>query len=222
MTKRPYIYIALAVLVCLLILPATSVIYESSAGQSCARCHEIQTAYDSWHASTHRSVSCKACHGGTLTLDVAFHVNNVRRLVAHVRGDVPEQIRIRNIDAQAMLERCRSCHRQEFADWQAGPHSTTYSRIFLDKEHNRKEVLMDDCLRCHGAHFDGSIKQLVTPINTAGPWKLKDPTLANRPAIPCLACHAMHKEGQPLMKPNVQASVPYPSLELKFEETWLS
>jgi hypothetical protein len=24
------------------------------------------------------------------------------------------------------------------------------------------------------------------------------------------------------MKPNVQASVPYPSLELKFEETWIS
>jgi hypothetical protein len=134
--------------------------------------------------------------------------------VSHLRGEVPDQIHIRNIDIQAMMERCKSCHRQEFADWQAGPHSTTYSRIFLDNEHNRKVVLMDDCLRCHGAYFGGSINDLVTPVSTTGPWQLKDPSLANRPTIPCLACHAMHTEGQPLKKPNVQAAVLGPQQEL--------
>ena len=130
-------------------------------------------------------------------MNVAFHVNNLRRLVTHLRGDVPDQIRIRNIDAQEMMERCRSCHRQEFADWQAGPHGVSYERIFLSKEHNSKEPPMDDCLRCHGAHFGGGIRDLVTPISTTGPWRLKNPSLANLPAIPCMACHQMHRQGQP-------------------------
>ena len=60
--------------------------------------------------------------------------NNLRRVCSHVRGDVPEQVHLRNGDIPAMMERCRSCHRQEFADWQVGPHSSTYARIFLDAE----------------------------------------------------------------------------------------
>jgi hypothetical protein len=34
--------------------------------------------------------------------------------------------------------------------------------IFLSKEHNSKTLLMDDCLRCHSMHFQGSIRDLVT------------------------------------------------------------
>jgi hypothetical protein len=59
---------------------------------------------------------------------------------------------------------------------------------------------MDDCLRCHGMHFDGWIGNMVQPVDTKGPWKLVNPALANLPAIPCLACHAMHREGQPMRK----------------------
>ena len=43
-----------------------------------------------------------------------------------------------------------------------GPHSTTYARVFTDREHNRKRLLIDDCLRCHGMHFEGGIRALVT------------------------------------------------------------
>ena len=39
----------------------------------------------------------------------------------------------------------------------------TYARIFADAEHNSKRLLMDDCLRCHGMHFEGGIGRLVTP-----------------------------------------------------------
>jgi hypothetical protein len=60
---------------------------------------------------------------------------------------------------------------------------------------------MDDCLRCHGTHYDGSIRDLVMPIDTQGPWKLRDPALADRPVIVCLNCHVMHHHGDPLARP---------------------
>ena len=38
--------------------------------------------------------------------------------------------------------------------------------------HNSKRRLMDDCLRCHGMHFNGAIRDLVQPQNTTGPWHI--------------------------------------------------
>jgi RNase P subunit RPR2 len=128
-------------------------------------------------------------------LDLAFHLNNVNRVWVHLKGEVPEQIRVRFRDVPAIMERCRGCHQQEFAQWKSGPHATPYSAIFVDEKHNKKRLLMDDCLRCHGMHFDGSINDLVTPVSTQGPWKLRKPELADRPVIPCLTCHEMHHKG---------------------------
>ncbi|MCL4401983.1 MAG: cytochrome c family protein, partial [Acidobacteria bacterium] len=116
------------------------------------------------------------------------------------RGQAPEQIHLGLDDVLAMVDRCRNCHQQEYAQWRSGPHSTTYARIFMDPEHNRKRLLMDDCLRCHGMHFQGAIGDVVQPLNTKGPWTLRDVKLVSAPAIPCLACHSMHREGQPMMK----------------------
>jgi hypothetical protein len=72
-----------------------------------------------------------------------------------------------------------------------------YQKIFLNKEFNGKKPLMDDCLRCHGAHFAGGIRELVTPLNEKGPWQLAK-GMQDQPAIPCMACHQMHREGAPL------------------------
>lgn len=183
-----------------LFLPATSLYYESSGGESCARCHEIRPTYLTWRNSSHRSIACESCHGGLLTLDARFHINNLHRVAAHLRGGVSEQIRLRGIDVPRMVERCRSCHRQEFADWQSGPHGGAFSRVFLNAEHNRKRLLIDDCLRCHGAYFEGAIRDLVTPIDTRGPWRFLAPEWSERPAVPCLNCHQMHREGAPLKR----------------------
>ena len=193
--------LALVALGALLLLPpAASLYYEASGGESCAKCHEIRPNFDLWRNSSHRKVACSVCHGDAMTFDVRFHLNNLHRVFVHAGGEVPEQIRLRQVDVLKMVERCRNCHRNEFAEWQSGPHSTTYSRIFLDREHNGKRLLMDDCLRCHGMHFEGPIRDLVAPLDMRGPWKLLRPELANAPAIPCLSCHQLHREGQPLMK----------------------
>jgi hypothetical protein len=97
-----------------------------------------------------------------------------------------------------MLPRCQKCHQQEFAAWSTSPHSTPYKRIFLDQKHNSTRHLMDDCLRCHGTHFDGGIRDLVEPLSNKGPWTLRRAELSDQPVIPCLTCHAMHRQGSPL------------------------
>ena len=203
MPKSRYLWMAAPLLLALLLLPASSVYYHSTAGEGCARCHEIRESYDLWRQSTHRSVSCSACHGDSFTTDASFHLANARRLIKHVRGDVPEQIRIKGLDVARMTERCKTCHRQEFADWQAGPHSSAFAKIFLDQKHNSQRLLMDDCLRCHGAYFEGGIRRLVEPVDTRGPWKLVASGWANAPVMPCFACHQMHRRGEPLAKPAI-------------------
>jgi hypothetical protein len=190
MRKRLW-WIAAALLCLLLMLPASSIYYKSTAGEGCARCHEIRANWNTWRESTHRGVPCSACHGGSVA-------DNSRRLIHHLSGDVPEQIRIKGLDVNAMILRCQGCHAQEFADWQAGPHGATFAKFFLDQKQNRQRLLMDDCLRCHGMQYEGGIRDLVTPIDTKGPWKMTDARWTNLAAIPCLACHQMHRHGEPM------------------------
>ena len=189
-----------AAAIVVLALPAGSLYYEYNSGASCARCHEIRKNYDAWHASSHRDVSCGACHGEITTFDPGFHLGNLRRLVQHVRQGFTDPVRLGTRDIPRLMERCRSCHRQEFAQWQSGAHSATYRRLFLDDKHNHQRLLMDDCLRCHGMHFEGGIRDLVAPVDSKGPWRLLRPELAEQPAIPCLSCHQVHREGELLPK----------------------
>lgn len=208
------LYFVLAVLlVVIVVLPGGSLYYEYSGGRSCARCHEIWQPYADWKMSTHRNVPCSACHGSVFTLDAGFHLKNLHRLIAHLRGEVPEQVRLKTKDALQMGQRCRKCHQQEYADWAAGPHAVTYAEVLLDKSHNRRLRLMDDCLRCHGMYFEGGIRDLVTPVDTAGPWQLRDPRFAHQPAIPCLACHLIHRQGAPVARPAVKPVSPGPGQE---------
>ena len=193
MKARLLLACALPVIAALLLIPSADLYYKSSRGEGCARCHEIRANYDSWRGSTHRKMNCTECHSSSTQ-------TNMRRVSTHLAGDAPEQIHLQTEDVFTMAEKCRGCHQQEFAQWSSSAHSATYARIFATAEHNRKRLLMDDCLRCHGMHFEGSIGSVVQPVDTKGPWKLADPALANRPAIPCLACHAMHREGRPMVK----------------------
>ena len=196
--KRRLVRVAIVAVAAAIVLalPAGSLYYEYKGGATCARCHEIRKNYDAWHASSHRDVSCGACHGEITTFDAGFHLGNLRRLVQHVRQGFRDPVRLRTHDIPALMERCRSCHRQEFAQWQSGAHSATYRRLFLDEKHNRQRLLMDDCLRCHGMHFEGGIRDLVAPLNAKGPWRMLRPELENQPAIPCLSCHQVHREGE--------------------------
>jgi hypothetical protein len=213
MFRKKYI-LPIVAAVAVLGLLSGSAYYEYGGGRACIRCHEIQTAYDHWQSSAHRNIPCTSCHGSALSFDIQFHLANLRRVIAHFRGKKAERIHLTHANLTPVVERCQKCHQQEFSDWQAGPHGASYSKIFLSTKDNRQRKLMDECLRCHGMHFEGPIRDLVTPVDTAGPWTLKVPELANRPAIPCLACHQMHRQGKPLVRGVPRVATPGPSQEI--------
>jgi len=174
--------------------------YTSQHGQGCASCHEMTTTVGVMHNSAHRETNCLDCHETGLS-------TKLRHIRVHLLGTLPETIHLRDVDVVDMTASCRRCHQREYATWHAGPHSATYARILADPVHNAKRHLNEDCLRCHGMHFSGSIRDLVQPQNTAGPWRVIRKDLAGQPTIPCLACHSLHREGLPQSKPEARISV---------------
>ncbi len=160
--------------------------------QTCASCHEMANTHANWSASAHRSIACRQCHGGALTLDVHALGAHVRRVARHFSGPSGQPVRLHETQVLALHQSCQSCHPQVFADWQASRHSTNFARLFLDPKHNAVEPPTDDCLRCHGLFVDGSIASVVTTTGAAAGWTLKEPGRAAVPAIPCLTCHQIH------------------------------
>lgn len=211
---RAALIIALLVIALVLLAPLPSLYFESGGGTRCVSCHEMQPNFEQWHTSSHRGVGCEKCHGGAMTTDTSFHLNNAKRAYTHLFGELPERVAFGNKYVQEISERCRACHTQEYASWSAGPHSATYQRIFADKTHNGRNMLMDDCLRCHGMHFEGGINDLVSPIDRKGPWRIVPGDVAAMPSIPCLACHEIHRKGEPLRKTGVEGRVAGPAQEL--------
>jgi hypothetical protein len=212
--RRTLALVGIVVLGAILSVFGASLYYESGGGGNCARCHEILPQYERSIASAHRSVGCEGCHGGAITLSPSFHLNNLARLRSHLLDDIPEAIRLRSTDVTAMVDRCAGCHRDEAAQWRSGPHSATYSRLFLNETHNRRRQLMDDCLRCHGMHFEGGIRDLVSPLDKTGPWRLLGGVAGDEPSIPCLACHQLHRTGSPLGKAGADGRVAGPDQEI--------
>jgi Cytochrome c554 and c-prime len=189
------------------VLGGTSWYYGGEDGRGCARCHEIRPMVETWASSSHRKVGCKDCHGSSLSADLRMHAKNLERVWLHARGESPEQIHLRHGDVAPLVARCAACHAQEAADWASGPHGVSYAAIFLDPKHNASQQLMDDCLRCHAMHFEGGIRDLVAPLDRKGPWRLVHESDAGLPAVPCFACHAVHRQGAPFATRSDRAAV---------------
>ena len=96
----------------------------------------------------------------------------------------------------------------------AGPHGAPYAALFINPEHNANQQLMDDCLRCHAMHFEGGIRDLVTPLDRKGPWTFVKEEYAGLPAVPCLACHSVHRKGEPLAPRSDRGLVAGPAQEI--------
>ncbi len=158
---------------------------------TCASCHEMRDVHTQWSESAHRSLHCRNCHGGSLTLDAHAMRSHLNRVVQHFTGDPEKSIRLVEHDLLEVDTACRECHPKTSAEHQSSKHATTYGRIFLPSETREVEQPASDCLRCHGMFFDGDIPDLLAPVN--GPKRvLRDPAKADQPAVPCLACHQIH------------------------------
>jgi hypothetical protein len=203
-------WIRLAMTVCVVValvavvaVFGASAYYSSERGQGCASCHEMAVVVESVHDSQHRTLTCMQCHRAALS-------TKLRHIKVHLFGPMPEAIHVRNAEAIELTSDCQNCHHKEYSDWHAGPHSATYSEIFADPSQNKKQRLMDDCLRCHGMYFEGGIRDMVQPQNLQGPWRLVHHRLADKPAIPCMACHQVHREGDVVTKPQKRISMAGP------------
>jgi hypothetical protein len=170
--------------------------------RTCASCHEIVPSFEEWQLSAHREVGCAGCHG--TALGNGFHSLKEKSgmLFSHLaRRPYNEEIRLDEKGVLEVMEACTECHASEYRNWLAGGHSATYADIFLDEFHNSREQPYWDCLRCHGMFYDGTIYELVEPVSTTGPWKLKEEGAGENPVIPCLACHGIHQRNEPLTRP---------------------
>ncbi len=164
--------------------------------KTCITCHEIKASHARWTNSVHRSVSCKTCHGGSANSIHALKENG-KRVFYHLTKTRHDNIRLSEEQTVRMVQACQSCHAREFAYWKQSGHGTNYAAIFMDEKHNRTEQMADQCLLCHGMFYEGRMSSLATPLNTKGPWQFRNPVMAERPSIPCLACHELHAPGQP-------------------------
>jgi len=196
-------------------LGALGYFHFANPENTCASCHEMTNMHSDWSVSAHRTLHCRSCHGGALTLDMHALAAHGRRIVRHLSSTPVQTIRLKEEHVLALHERCGSCHPQAYRDWQASRHSANFARLFLDGTRNRIEPPGDDCLRCHGQFVDGDIASVVvlkngdaTPLSRisetatgasrpqqASPhsqWVLTDASRAAQPAIPCLSCHQVH------------------------------
>ncbi|MFZ4726824.1 MAG: multiheme c-type cytochrome [Paludibacter sp.] len=174
----------------------------ASADKTCASCHEIQKSVHSQSMSSHRNLTCKECHGTALSNGIHSLKEKSMMVVNHVLKTKTEDIRMNEEQMLDVMDNCKRCHTSEFAKWSSGGHSMQYQHVFLNKKHNTTEQINFDCLRCHGMFSKGDVTQIVAPLSTKGPWKMLNAEIASRPAIPCMACHQVHKEGSPLKSPD--------------------
>jgi hypothetical protein len=175
----------------------------ASPDKTCTSCHEINSSFDSWMSSAHREIACRECHGTALSNGIHSLNEKTKMVFSHLDKDMhSDDIRLTESGILETMDRCVNCHQSEYAKWKSGGHSASYASIFLNETQNSKELLNYDCLRCHGMFYDNTIDDLVEPVSIRGPWKLKDPDKAGQPTIPCMACHQIHSNGEPLKTPD--------------------
>jgi hypothetical protein len=201
--KRVLLIVPVFILICLILFGGFYGYWNSaSPNKTCSSCHEIGKSVDSQSRSSHRNLHCKECHGTALSN--GFHSLKEKgiMLVNHVKEKNSGNIRPSEEQLLEVMTNCQRCHTSEFADWTSGGHSIDYQHIFLNTKHNSTEQINFDCLRCHGMFFEGTVIDVVEPLNTKGPWKLKEEKRAMMPAIPCMACHQIHQDGLPHTRPD--------------------
>jgi hypothetical protein len=167
--------------------------------QTCASCHEINPSFHTWEASAHRNIKCDECHGTALSNGWHSLKEKGNMVLTHFTGNTrSSDIRMNEDQLMETMKNCMRCHQTEYTKWLSGGHSSSYARIFLNEAHNKMEQPYWDCLRCHGMFYDGTIYDLLEPVSTQGPWKLKDERVAHRPVVPCFACHQIHSDNEPI------------------------
>lgn len=212
--KKSYLIIVIAI-AGLITLSASYVAWNRMDPDfTCALCHEIRPACVSWQNSAHAGISCKECHGTALSDGFTSLSEKARMVYVHfTQKKTNEDLHLTESQALAIATKCAECHQAEHAAWQSGAHSTTYKDIFMDVPHNEMEKPYWDCFRCHGAHYDRNILDLMSLEGDVASWKIHDEKQADLPTITCLTCHQMHGDQD--------RRLDYASLDEESKEGWM-
>jgi len=149
---------------------------------------------DEVKSPAHSKLDCAQCHDGATLRKFKQVQKRLGRDAAPGWDRVAEAIPLHEAAMRALSAKCADCHGKQAREMAASGHAITYAQSFLNREHNRMEPPMDDCLRCHAMFFDGAAKALVQPIDTRGPWRLTDEKIAGHRSILCVSCHQIHPE----------------------------
>lgn len=86
---------------------------------------------------------------------------------------------------------CAGCHTAEHKRWADTLHAASPTDVLLNEDHNKEELLLDECVGCHAPFQAGvfSVGDFVQPLDQNGPWKLVDANTSKWQAIKCEVCH---------------------------------
>lgn len=204
---KPYTYFLISIIIVFILILSSGGSYilwnASDPVNTCNSCHEISPSFTAWTTSAHREISCHECHGTALSNGWHSLKEKANMVFSHYSENLAnEDIRLTENQLLETMDNCRNCHRTEYAMWRSSGHSASYSDIFLHEIHNSTEQLNFDCLRCHGMFYEGTIKDLVDPLDREGPWALLETEKEIQPTIPCMGCHMIHTEGSPSSAPD--------------------
>lgn len=86
---------------------------------------------------------------------------------------------------------CTQCHTREHQRWKTTLHAADPAAVLLNQDHNKEELLTDECLQCHAPFQAGKyhIGDFVQPVNQRGPWHVVAKNASAWQAIKCEVCH---------------------------------
>jgi cytochrome c nitrite reductase small subunit len=112
--------------------------YLTNNPQACANCHVMQSHYDAWIKSSHRSVAvCNDCHAPHDNVIHKYAIkgdNGFWHSLKFTTGDFPDNMSMRPINRKVTESACLHCHQQVVDAITPHPHT---------KEN------MTSCIRCH-------------------------------------------------------------------------
>ncbi|MGV3774017.1 MAG: cytochrome c nitrite reductase small subunit [Verrucomicrobiales bacterium] len=111
--------------------------YLTNNPQACANCHVMQSHFDAWLKSTHRSVAvCNDCHAphDLLGKYIVKADNGFWHSLKFTTGDFPDNMSMREMNKRVTEKACLSCH-QQIVDAIA-PHADSKGEV-------------TSCIRCH-------------------------------------------------------------------------
>ena len=131
--------VLVVVFVVLLMGTALGAAHLTSGSGTCRRCHEMQSYYESWQRSAHKSLECAQCHipSGTVGL-LRAKIGALREVYVHFAGDGAMPLQVNSNVPRAT---CLSCHPK--------PTDATYaSSSFAHDAHTSGA-----CSECHRGLF---------------------------------------------------------------------